>query len=402
MSGGRTVGEVAAMAGVTVRTLHHYDRIGLLSPSGRSAAGYRLYAPDDLDRLHQVLLYRELGFSLEDVAALLADDADPEAHLRRQHRLLRDRLDRTQQMVAAVEKEMEARAMGISLTPEERFEVFGEFDPDQYEEEVQERWGETDAYAQSKRRTSAYTKDDWVRIKAEGEDVEARFAAALAAGVPGGLRAGHGHRRGAPAADQPELLRLPAGDARRPRPDVRRGRAVHGALRAAGARAGAVREHRRPGQRPPADGARPTLDVRWPRPVRAHLPASTGSGSRRARHAAHPSVGAATARLHADEQLAVQHAEPAVVGGGPAQPGVGDGLQLRRRRQPVRHRLLGERRRRRAAGPRASPTTRARPASAKHHELVDGVTSRSPAACAQASSRRPASGSPPLRRATAE
>ena len=184
MDGGRTVGEVAAMAGVTVRTLHHYDRIGLLSPSARSSAGYRLYAPDDLDRLHQVLLYRELGFSLEDVAELLADDADPEAHLRRQHRLLRDRLERTQQMVAAVEKEMEARAMGMSLTPEEKFEVFGEFDPDQYEEEVQERWGETDAYAQSKRRTSAYTKDDWVRIKAEGEDVEARFAAALTAGVP--------------------------------------------------------------------------------------------------------------------------------------------------------------------------------------------------------------------------
>jgi len=178
------VGEVAALAGVTVRTLHHYDRIGLLSPSGRTAAGYRQYSPADLDRLHRVLLYRELGFSLEDVAALLDDDTDPEAHLRRQHRLLRDRLERTQAMVAAVEKEMEARAMGMSLTPEEKFEVFGEFDPDQYEEEVQERWGETDAYAQSKRRTSAYTKEDWVRIKQEGEDVEVRFAAALQAGVP--------------------------------------------------------------------------------------------------------------------------------------------------------------------------------------------------------------------------
>ena len=174
MGGGRTVGEVAAMAGVTVRTLHHYDRIGLLSPSGRSSAGYRLYAPDDLDRLHQVLLYRELGFSLEDVAALLADDADPKAHLRRQHQLLRDRLERTQQMVAAVEKEMEARAMGMSLTPEEKFEVFGEFDPDQYEEEVQERWGETDAYAQSKRKTAAYSKNDWVRIKADQEEIGAR------------------------------------------------------------------------------------------------------------------------------------------------------------------------------------------------------------------------------------
>jgi MerR family transcriptional regulator, thiopeptide resistance regulator len=184
VSGGRTVGEVAAMAGVTVRTLHHYDRIGLLSPSGRSAAGYRLYAPDDLDRLHQVLLYRELGFSLEDVADLLSDDAEPEAHLRRQHRLLRDRLDRTQQMVAAVEKEMEARAMGISLTPEERFELFGEGFSEEYEREAEERWGDTEAWAQSQRRTTAYTKEDWVRIKQEAEDVEARFAAALAAGLP--------------------------------------------------------------------------------------------------------------------------------------------------------------------------------------------------------------------------
>ena len=184
MDGNRTVGEVAAMAGVTVRTLHHYDRIGLLSPSARSSAGYRLYAPDDLDRLHQVLLYRELGFALEDVADLLADDADPEAHLRRQHRLLRDRMERTSAMVEAVETEMEARAMGISLTPEERFEVFGENDPSQYDAEVEERWGETEAYAQSKRRTAAYSTEDWLRIKAEGEDVEARFAAALSDGVP--------------------------------------------------------------------------------------------------------------------------------------------------------------------------------------------------------------------------
>ena len=212
------VGEVAALAGVTVRTLHHYDRIGLLSPSGRTAAGYRQYSPADLDRLHQVLLYRELGFPLEEVATLLDDpSADPEAHLRRQHRLLRDRLERTSAMVAAVEKEMEARAMGISLTPEERFEVFGEHDPAQYDAEVEERWGETEAYAQSKRKTAAYTKEDWLRIKAEGADVEARLRRRAGRRRPARLRARDGHRRGPPAADHPQLLRLPAGDARRAR-----------------------------------------------------------------------------------------------------------------------------------------------------------------------------------------
>ncbi|MFD2092682.1 MerR family transcriptional regulator [Blastococcus deserti] len=179
------VGEVAALAGVTVRTLHHYDRIGLLSPSGRTAAGYRSYSATDLDRLHQVLLYRELGFPLDEVATLLDDpSADPAVHLRRQHRLLRDRLKRTAAMVAAVEKEMEARQMGISLTPEERFELFGDGFSEEYEREAEERWGDTEAWAQSQRRTAAYTKQDWVRTKEEGEAVERRFAEAMRSGVP--------------------------------------------------------------------------------------------------------------------------------------------------------------------------------------------------------------------------
>jgi DNA-binding transcriptional MerR regulator len=178
------VGEVAVLAGVTVRTLHHYDRIGLLSPSERTPAGYRRYTPSDLDRLHRVLVYRELGFPLEQIATLLDDPAaDPVAHLRRQLALLRGRLDRTRAMVAAVEKEMEAQTMGLSLTPEERFEVFGDNDPSRYDTETEQRWGQTDAYKESRRRTKSYTKDDWLRIKEEGADVERRFAEALRAGV---------------------------------------------------------------------------------------------------------------------------------------------------------------------------------------------------------------------------
>jgi MerR family transcriptional regulator, thiopeptide resistance regulator len=180
-----TVGELAGLAGVTVRTLHHYDRIGLVRPSERTPAGYRSYDVHDLDRLQQVLVYRELGFPLEEVATLLDDpDADPAAHLRRQHRLLRERLERTQAMVAAVEKEMEARQMGISLTPEERFELFGGGFSDDYQAEAEQRWGDTEAWAQSQRRTSAYTKDDWVAIKDEVTGVERRFAEALRSGVP--------------------------------------------------------------------------------------------------------------------------------------------------------------------------------------------------------------------------
>ncbi len=87
-------------------------------------------------------------------------------------------------MVAAVEKEMEARQMGISLTPEERFEVFGDWLPEEYAAEAEEKWGDTEAWAQSQRRTAALSKEDWLRVKAEGDDVERRFAEALAGGVP--------------------------------------------------------------------------------------------------------------------------------------------------------------------------------------------------------------------------
>ncbi|MEU4729479.1 MerR family transcriptional regulator [Streptomyces sp. NPDC023588] len=197
---GYSVGQVAGFAGVTVRTLHHYDEIGLLSPSGRSHAGHRRYDDADLDRLQRILFYRELGFPLDEVAVLLDDpESDPREHLRRQHTLLTDRIARLQQMAKAVEHAMEAKKMGINLTPEEKFEVFGDSDPEQYAQEVEERWGDTEAYTQSQRRTSSYTKDDWKRIQDEAADWRARYTALLEAGEPAeGERAMHlaeEHRR---------------------------------------------------------------------------------------------------------------------------------------------------------------------------------------------------------------
>ncbi|MEU0371654.1 MerR family transcriptional regulator [Streptomyces sp. NPDC006283] len=178
-----SVGQVARFAGVTVRTLHHYDEIGLLRPSGRSHSGHRRYDDGDLDRLQQILFYRELGFPLDEVAALLDDpDADPQEHLRRQHELLSARITQLQEMAAAVEKAMEARKMGINLTPEEKFEVFGDFDPDDYAQETEERWGGTEAYKESQRRSAAYTKEDWQRIQREADEITRRFVALMEAG----------------------------------------------------------------------------------------------------------------------------------------------------------------------------------------------------------------------------
>ncbi|MFG2714965.1 MerR family transcriptional regulator [Streptomyces goshikiensis] len=181
---GYSVGQVAGFAGVTVRTLHHYDEIGLLSPSGRSHAGHRRYGDADLDRLQRILFYRELGFPLDEVAVLLNDpDSDPREHLRRQHALLSGRIARLQQMAEAVEHAMEAHRMGINLTPEEKFEVFGDFDPDRYAEEAERRWGGTDAYEESARRAATYTKDDWQRIQTEMEDLNRRLGELMASGA---------------------------------------------------------------------------------------------------------------------------------------------------------------------------------------------------------------------------
>ncbi len=183
---GFSIGELADLAGVTVRTLHHYDRIGLVRPGLRTAAGYRRYTDEDADRLAQVLGYRELGFALVAIRDILdGRDTDPLDHFRRQRGLLTERIERLRRIVASIDTTLEAQKMGTTgLTPAEKLEVFGDFDPDEHAAEAQERWGDTDAYKQSASRTKNYTKADWEEIKAEGEAIMAAYAAALAAGLP--------------------------------------------------------------------------------------------------------------------------------------------------------------------------------------------------------------------------
>ncbi|MXP21648.1 MerR family transcriptional regulator [Gordonia sp. HNM0687] len=183
-----TVGAIARLVGISVRTLHHYDHVGLVVPSGRTGAGYRVYDDVDVERLHQVLTYRQLGFSLEQIATLLDDPTvDAMAHLRDQHELLTDRIDRLRRMVAAVEDMMNAKKKGIQLTAAEQAEIFGDDWPgEEYAAEAEERWGDTDAWQQSRQRTGAYSKGDWQEVKADTDALEARLAEAMAAGVAPG------------------------------------------------------------------------------------------------------------------------------------------------------------------------------------------------------------------------
>ena len=180
-----SIGEVARLTGVSQRMLRHYDEIGLLVPSDRTVAGYREYSESDLLRLQRILSYRALGIGLAEIRDLVdAPPADAVEQLRAQEGLLRAAIERMQAQLARVEKTRELKAMGIDLEPEDMFEVFGDHDPTAYADEVRARWGETDAYAESSRRTSTYSKEDWHRVQAEGDEVVTAFASAMAAGLP--------------------------------------------------------------------------------------------------------------------------------------------------------------------------------------------------------------------------
>jgi DNA-binding transcriptional MerR regulator len=180
----RTVGEVARLAGITIRTLHHYDNAGLLVPAGRSEAGYRLYADADLERLQQILAYRQLGFELEEIRELLDDPAvDTVGHLERQAALLAERAAKLESMRQMIAKMLEARKMGINLSPEEILEVFGDHDPTEHAAEAEERWGKTDAYAESQRRTRGYGKEDWLQIQREMDAVHQQLISLLNSGA---------------------------------------------------------------------------------------------------------------------------------------------------------------------------------------------------------------------------
>lgn len=180
-----SVGELAALAGITVRTLHHYDAIGVLAPSERSDAGYRLYTADDAERLHRILVYRELGFDLAGIREILEDaESNLLEHLQHQRELLGREVRRLNDMIRGVEAMMNAKKTGVNLTQEEMREVFGSFDPAQHADEAEQRWGDTVAYRESQRRTTQYDKAQWLEIREEADMINREMAAALARGEP--------------------------------------------------------------------------------------------------------------------------------------------------------------------------------------------------------------------------
>jgi DNA-binding transcriptional MerR regulator len=162
---------VAQIARVSVRTLHHYDEIGLLVPRGRTDAGYRLYDDDDLLRLQQILIGRELGLPLEEIRRSLDDPKfDRKRALLEQREQLAQRARQTDAMLRAVDAALtllDTRAAEKQGDTMDLKEIFDGFDPKQYEAEAEQRWGDTAAYKESVKRTRRYGKEDWQHCAAE-------------------------------------------------------------------------------------------------------------------------------------------------------------------------------------------------------------------------------------------
>lgn len=184
---GLTVGRAAALVGISVRTLHHWDVIGLVRPSGRTWSGYRMYSSDDIARMHRVLVYRELGFPLAEIARLLDDPAiDTREQLRRQRSELLDRISRLQGMVGAVDRMLEASTSGMRLTAEEQVAIFGDDWNPAWVTEAEERWGNSPQWAQYAERAVDRTAADWADIATATDAFNADLAAAKRDGVKPG------------------------------------------------------------------------------------------------------------------------------------------------------------------------------------------------------------------------
>jgi DNA-binding transcriptional MerR regulator len=182
------VKEVALLSGVSVRTLHHYDRLGLLTPSGRTEAGYRLYSDNDLLRLQQILVQRELGLALEDIRSLLDDPGfDRKAALRHQRAQLVLRAEHTDAMIRAIDAALQEER------EQDMTQIFNGFDPAKYEHETQQRWGNDERYKESQRRTKHRTPEQWREQQAENAAIMRSLAAAMSGGE---------------AADDPSVMEL--------------------------------------------------------------------------------------------------------------------------------------------------------------------------------------------------
>ncbi|HEX7064345.1 MAG TPA: MerR family transcriptional regulator [Bacillales bacterium] len=155
----KKVKEVADLVGISVRTLHHYDEIGLLPPAETTESGYRLYSESDLETLQQILFFKELGFPLKKIKEVVNSPSfDRREALELHRKILVEKRRRLDRMIETVDKTLRHVKGEINMTNKEKFEGF-DFSHNPYEEEARERWGD-EAVDKANARVGSMSKDE--------------------------------------------------------------------------------------------------------------------------------------------------------------------------------------------------------------------------------------------------
>jgi DNA-binding transcriptional MerR regulator len=176
--------EVSTIAGISVRTLHHYDHIGLLTPTIVEDNGYRKYSEDDIDKLQQILFFKELGISLKEIKDILYHPNFDNMHALKMHKkLLLEKKNRLEQIIRSVDNTIQSMNGGSKMDKKDMFKPFDmtkiEEQQKKYAEETKEKYGQTDAYKQSVKKTSQYGEADWKRIYEQGNKNYERMVKAM-------------------------------------------------------------------------------------------------------------------------------------------------------------------------------------------------------------------------------
>lgn len=171
--------EIARLSGATSRTLRHYDAIGLLAPKRTAANGYRMYGPEQLVRLQRILMLKDLGLTLPDIARVLDEETDEVRALTKHAQWLASEEKRIARQRAAVHATIRALQEGQDMNAKDAFDGF---DHTQYKDEVEERWGK-DAYASSNARYSKMTRQEQQDMMTEGLEIAKGFARAKLGGL---------------------------------------------------------------------------------------------------------------------------------------------------------------------------------------------------------------------------
>lgn len=184
---GLTVGQVSTRLDVTVRALHHWDEIGLARPSLRTAAGYRLYTAGDLERLHRIVVYRDIGLGLDRIRAILEDStADVPGALRAQRAQVAEWIDRLQQLSAGLDRMIDAHERGLLLTIEQQAAICGpQWNPDS-PAQARQRYGDTTQWRQYAERSASRGPEEWQAIADAVADLDRALGDAMDAGVTPG------------------------------------------------------------------------------------------------------------------------------------------------------------------------------------------------------------------------